>query len=382
MRKRTKSIIMTVLFLMIIFGLTIINLMTPQKSFSENENRLLQELPKFSTTDFFSGTFSSKFETYTTDQFVARDSWVGMKSVVDLAIQKKDMKGVYFAKDDYLIEKYTQEDINQEQFQRNIKRLKEFVQTNQPQLGKEHLKIMVVPTASEILKDKLPKYAPTANQVEMLNQIEDALPEGSFINTFSTLSQHQQQDVYYHTDHHWTSYGAFLTYQQWAQEAGISPWTEQDFTIKQVTDDFYGTIFSKANNPFTKPDSISIYLPKQEMSYQVDFNGEKEPMNSLYNFEYLEKKDKYSMFLNGNNALVTVKTNQTNGKKLLIIKDSYAHSFLPFAANHFEEIHLVDFRYFRKAMSEYMEQEQFTDVLILYNMVNFAKDTNMGTLVK
>ncbi len=373
---------MTVLFLMIIFGLTIINLMTPQKSFSENENRLLQELPKFSTTDFFSGTFSSKFETYTTDQFVARDSWVGMKSVVDLAIQKKDMKGVYFAKDDYLIEKYTQEDINQEQFQRNIKRLKEFVQTNQPQLGKEHLKIMVVPTASEILKDKLPKYAPTANQVEMLNQIEDALPEGSFINTFSTLSQHQQQDVYYHTDHHWTSYGAFLTYQQWAQEAGISPWTEQDFTIKQVTDDFYGTIFSKANNPFTKPDSISIYLPKQEMSYQVDFNGEKEPMNSLYNFEYLEKKDKYSMFLNGNNALVTVKTNQTNGKKLLIIKDSYAHSFLPFAANHFEEIHLVDFRYFRKAMSEYMEQEQFTDVLILYNMVNFAKDTNMGTLVK
>jgi hypothetical protein len=78
--------------------------------------------------------------------------------------------------------------------------------------------------------------------------------------------------------------------------------------------------------------------------------------------------------MSGNNSLVEVKTNNTNGRKLLVIKDSYSHCFVPFALNHFEETHLVDFRYYNSSIKEYMEQEGITDVLVLYNTMNFVKE--------
>ncbi|MGI5960211.1 MAG: DHHW family protein [Massiliimalia sp.] len=384
MKPKTKAVATTAMFLAVLTGLSVANWLWPEKDFSENENRSLQTLPEFSAEKLFSGKYTSQFETYTTDQFIGRDYWVSMKTSADRVTQKKDSGGVYFAEDGYLIEVYREEDVDWEQFQRNVDRLNEFLTSAEQTLGQGHASAMIVPTAGEVLRDKLPAFAPSADQKKMLEQMENTLPAGSFVNLLPVLSEHKEDSIYYHTDHHWTTYGAFLAYQQWAESMGITPLSQEDYEIKTVTESFYGTTYSKANDLGAKPDSIQVYLPKETQSVTLEINSGKETQefNSLYVDSYLEKKDKYSYFLGGNNPVDTIHTGVNNGRKLLIVKDSYAHCFAPFLTSHFEEITLVDLRYFRKGMKEYMEENGFTDVLVLYNLQGFADDKNMGTLVK
>lgn len=382
MKKKTQSVITTVIFLVLIFGVTIVNLLTPEKEFSENENRVLTTLPDLSVDRYFSGKFGTEFEKYTTDQFVGRDYWVGMKTAADRALQKKDSGGVYFAEDGYLIEKHSEQEMNTPQLEKNLSFLKQFITAQSDVLGTEHVKALLAPTAAEILSDKLPAYAPNFNQEKVLNQLENDLPQGTFINLVPLFTQHKEEELYYHTDHHWTTYGAFLAYEEWAASAKVKPWEKDEFRIEQVTDEFYGTTYSKANYYKIQPDKISLYYPKKEMSYHLDINDGKKQMDSLYDLSFLEKKDKYSIFLGTNNPKIKITSSVKNGKKLLLIKDSYAHSMVPFLANHFEEIHMLDFRYYHQGAQKYIEENEITDVLVLYNLVTFAEETNIGKLVR
>ena len=90
--------------------------------------------------------------------------------------------------------------------------------------------------------------------------------------------------------------------------------------------------------------------------------------------EYLDKKDKYSFFLNGNNAKVVVKTNVENNRNLLVIKDSYAHIMAQFLCQNFEEIHFIDPRYYKLSLTEYATENNITDILFLYNISNMISD--------
>ena len=390
MKAKTKAVITTAVFVAILAGLSVSNWLMPEKDFSESENRSLQTLPEFSLERLFSGKYTSQFETYTTDQFIGRDYWVSLKTSADRAALKQDSghtkenPGVYFADDGYLIEVYTEQDVDQDQFELNTGRLKEFLEYAQDSLGAGHASAMIVPTAGEVLRDKLPPFAPSADQEAMLDQLEKALPQGSFVNLLPTLSQYKEQGVFYRTDHHWTTYGAFLGYQDWAKAMGLTPLSQDDYEIKTVTEEFYGTTYSKANDLDAKPDHMEAYLPKAQeaLTLSIDSGREVTEQDSLYMDSFLEKKDKYSYFLGGNNPILTIRTQAGTGRKLLIVKDSYAHCFAPFLTSHFDEITLVDLRYFRQGMKGYLTENGFTDVLVLYNLQGFAEDTNMGALVK
>lgn len=382
MKKRTQSIVTTIIFLVLIFGVTIVNLLVPEKEFSESENRELTTLPAFSVSRYISGKFGTEFEKYTTDQFMARDYWVGMKTASDRALQKKDSGGVYFAEDGYLMEKHSEEEMNTPQLEKNLSFLKQFITKQSETLGAEHVKALLAPTAAEILSDKLPAYAPNFDQAEVLNQFEKTLPESTFVNLIPAFTEHRNEELYYRTDHHWTTHGAYLAYEQWAKAAGLEPWKEDEFRIEQVTDEFYGTTYSKANYSKIEPDRISLYYPKKEMSYHLDINDGKKELDSLYDMSFLEKKDKYSVFLGSNNPKIKITSSVKNGKKLLLIKDSYAHSMVPFLANHFEEIHMLDFRYFHQGAEAYLQENEITDILVLYNMITFAEETNLTKLMR
>ncbi|HAB61840.1 MAG TPA: hypothetical protein DCE48_14305 [Lachnospiraceae bacterium] len=142
----------------------------------------------------------------------------------------------------------------------------------------------------------------------------------------------------------------------------------------QGSDKFYGTLHSKVNVN-VEPDDIYLYEIKEDMNYQLLYNLTDET-DTLYDLSQLEGKDKYSVYMGGNNALVKVKTNNKNGRRLLVIKDSYAHSFVPLAVNHYEETYMIDFRYFNGGVEEFVEENEITDVLVLYNTMNFVKDKN------
>lgn len=371
MRNKIKIII----FIMLIFCITIISIFSKEKNFSENENRYLAQKPKFTFKTFKNGTYAEEYEEYITDQFIFRDNWISIKTYTERAMLKQDINGVYFGKDGYLIEKYT--GFIEDQINKNINRLNDFIKIYSEKVGNNNVKAMIVPTASEVLKNKLPLFAYDNVQKEILDYIKSTLPNGSYIDLANYLEQYNDEYIYYKTDHHWTSLGAYYAYNKWIHEIGITPYEKEDFNIESVCNDFYGTIYSKVNVDI-KPDTIDMYtLKNKNINFILDYDLGDKITHSLYDFSQLEGKDKYAFFLGGNNGLVKIKTNIDNKRKLLIIKDSFANSFVPFSSNNFSEISLIDLRYFNLRISEYIDEEEFTDILFLYNSLNFSKDKNL-----
>lgn len=377
---KKANLISCIIFLLLIFAITIFSLLSPVKAFSENENRLLANKPGFTWNKLFYGEYTSDYETFITDQFVWRDSFIGLKTLTEIAMQKKEINGIYLGKGDYLIETFSSTDVDQDQLSKNESRLIEFASKYSKLLSPERVHIMLVPTASEVLRDKLPAFAEVFNQSEFVERLQNSMNQGVFINLLETLKSHSKDYIYYRTDHHWTSYGAYLAYQQWAGASGFTPFDESEFDKEKVTDSFRGTIYSKLNMDIVSPDEI--YLYKNDLNYSVEYNMDGILKDSLYELDFLEVKDKYSMFLGENNALVQINTENTNGRKLLIFKDSYANCFTPFAVNHYETTFMVDFRYFNMPISQFIQNYGVTDILVLYNVKTFMSDINIYKLAR
>lgn len=379
-KEKLNTYVTVAVFLIFIFVFTVASMIKPDRTFSPSENRYLAQCPKLSVKELFEGTFSKDYEEYITDQFVGRDSWISIKTIAELALSKKDINGVYIGKDDYLIEMH--DDINEEKAYSNADRMLAFLNKEAEVLGSGHVSMMIVPTAVEVLSNKLPAFAQSFDQTGYIDYMKQNM-DGTFVDVRDTLKAHADEDIYYRTDHHWTTYGAYLAYKEWADSLAIDPYEQEDFDINLVADDFLGTIYSKVNYA-GREDSIYLYQVKDDISYALDFNMGMETSDSLYAMEHLETKDKYSVFLNGNNSVVTIDTTggRQDGKTLLIIKDSYAHCFIPFVANHYERTVVIDLRYLKMPISQVLETYEVTDILVLYNAIHFAEDTNMSLIEK
>lgn len=372
--KLTQSI-MAVLFLSLISLVLILNLILPKRELSEAENRKLEQLPEFSFHSFISGKFTSNFEKFITDQFVARDVWVGIKSNADQAIGKKESNGVYLGKDGYLIQKFAE--MKKGELEEKIQSINAFHSVT-PELNKY---VILAPTAVSVLQSKLPKYVSENRELDALDIVKTSLNPGiRYVDVYSALSSHQNESIYYKTDHHWTSKGAFYAYQQLSRQMGFKPMKEEEFEIRTVTYDFYGSLYSKSGFRNLHPDNIDLYVPKHEGKVTVDYVEEEQSTNSMYAMDNVKKKDKYTVFFNGNHSMIQIKTSHREGKKLLVIKDSYANSFVPFLTSHFSEINMVDLRYYEGDVAAFAKQHQIHDMLILYNMNTFIEDPSINYL--
>ncbi len=357
-------------------------LIKPQVDFSENENRNLQTFPELSLQTVFSGQFMKQYDSYTADQFLFRDQWVSLATRELLAIGKRDNQKTYFGKDGYL---FAVDTIDQRQLEKNQLFLQEFLQKAKRKNPDLHATVMIVPTASAVLSEKLPYGAPVPQEIPLIASIGSSV-EGlaTFCDPTQTLLAHADENIYYRTDHHWTSLGAYYAYTAWAGSQGVSAHDLTDYHVNTVSDSFLGTTYSKANLTSIKPEEIQTFerkdVPKATM--QVHTGKEVKFFDSLYDESYLSKKDKYSCFLSSNNPLVTIETGIKNGKTLLVVKDSFANSFVPFLTGEYERIFVVDPRYQRNGILSMIGQESVTDVLVLYNLVNFCNDTNLISLVR
>lgn len=382
-KKKLQSLILCFLFCFLIFGITGWSFVIPVKSFSENENRFLAQMPVFSKETLLDGTYTKEYETFITDQFPLRDAWITLKTMSERAMLKQESNGVYFGRDGYLIETHARSEVNEEQLKTNTERLLTFLERTVEQLGKEHISVILVPTANTILTNKLPPFASGFDQIGYIQKLQSKLKKNHMdeilVDVTSALYNHNEEEIFYRTDHHWTALGAYYAYEEWIQSRKLEPIKLNSYNPIEVTSKFYGTIYSKVNTK-VKPDSIVIYEPKEEKKYQVNYNMGEWVADTLYDEKQLEGKDKYAIFLGGNNAVVSIKSENKNGKKLLIIKDSYAHCFTPFVVDHYEETQMIDLRYFNMLVSDYIDKEGFDDVLFLYNIPNFIKDRNMSNL--
>lgn len=359
------------LFFVLLFSFAAVNLLGRDKEYSENENRMLAQRPGAVPGNIMDGRFMKQYEEYQSDQFVGRDFWIQLKTLVDSFSGKTEENGVFNGKNAYLLEDIAEPD--KEELQDNLKAMKDF----QQKYSGIKMHVMLVPNAANILKRNLPAFAVTADQSALMNQVRAELgAEFNWIDVEKTMINHADEDIYYRTDHHWTTLGAYYAFQDAAEALGITK--EQQIPMKAygVSNNFNGTLSAMSGYQTGYKEAIHIYLPEGENTPQIVVNyvEEQKKSASLYDSSRLKEKDKYAMFLGGNHPVVEIKSDTERTDRLLVIKDSYANCFIPFLAPYYREILVVDPRYYTGDMEKLMEENKITSVLFLYNANTFFKD--------
>ena len=346
-----------------------LNFIETDQRYSEHENRELASRPDFTIQGVISGKYMEEFEEYINDQFIWKSYWLKVKAFMEKIMLKQENNGILIGKNDYLLQPISGPT---EQMQRNITSMNSFSEKNDD----VSVHFLLAPTSVDIYREQRPWLAQSYSQLSIINQVQKQLsPKVSFIDVYETLRQNNQQQLYFRTDHHWTARGAYFAYVEAAKALGFQPYRLDEFNIETVSDTFKGTFYSKANSLKTKPDYIEAFFPKWQIDYEVSYDN-KEKTNSLYEYDYLQKTDQYSFFLDGNHSLVKITSEVENGKKIAVVKDSYAHVFIPFLVNHFDEVHIIDLRFNQSNLRDYLSQNEITDVLFLYNIDHFMTDKN------
>ncbi len=358
-----------IFFCIIMLALCVADFVQEDRFFSESENRILAEKPEFSFAALFSGEYTENYEKYLNDQFVGRDTWITLKTSMDMLLQRKEINGVYLAEDGYLIEQHLERDFPRETRDKKLELLQKLI-TQYPQTL-----VMLAPTADNILTDKLPMQAPFFDQRAFLAEVKAAVGEDNVIDLFPALSTHAGEKIYYKTDHHWTTTGTYYAYLEWTAKKDIAPIEYSLDNLQAVTSDFKGTLQSKINLPI-KGEEIHIF--SETLTYPVKLKYDMMlETDSFYEEKYLEGKNKYGYFLDDNHGLIEITTGSKVKKQLFVIKDSYANSMIPLLAPHYEKIYVLDLRYFNGMLFPFMQgMDEYgnMDVLVLYNMVHFIND--------
>lgn len=378
--KYLRQILPVFVFGVILFGLTTVSLTTEEKSYSASERRELQTRPKLTKKTIKNGKFQEKYETYLSDQFPGRDSWVQLQTNTSRLLGKKESNGVYFAKDDYLLEHYGEEDFSGKQAQKNRKALAKFVKKTKEQMN---VRVMIVPTKTAILKEKLPAFAPVYDEQNFYRKLEEQLGDLSkevLIPVTDELQAHKSEDIYYRTDHHWTTLGAWYGYSAYLKAVGDDRGQAIAKKELQLADsNFYGTTYAKVRQA-SRPDSIYLYEPTQQLT--VVYNMGEKTTDTLYEMDNLTSKDPYSVFTGGNQPVLEITGGSKNGKVLMVIKDSFANCMVPFLAEDYEKLIVLDLRQLNARCSKLIEMFAPTDLLILYNSAQFAKDRDFAMKCK
>ena len=385
--KKVRIIIIIVFigFFVLISGASLI---IKDREFSPNENRYLAETPELSWDNILSGKFQDGLEDYLRDQVCFRDGWITVKTGIQKACGDTDIGGAYVGKDGYDFEKITPEDVDEKQVDRNIKAVEDYFMTASETIDKQKLSFLLVPTSGLVMQEKLPKNARLFDQAKYIDQVQKAMKDYNFVDVRDTLMDHNEEYIYYKTDHHWTSAGACLAYEVWSEHTGGEAETEDGLVKNVVSDKFRGSLYSKILDADSAYDEIWTYgLQKDDAFGSKDCTvtiDEKQQLDSIYDDEMLQKKDKYAYFLSGNYGQVHIQNqkaaSKAKGKNILIIKDSFANSFVPFVTQDYENIYMVDLRYYNGDMKSYLQEHNITDVLVLYNISNFISDRNLHKL--
>lgn len=370
------------LFALFILGFSVWDLLTPDREMSEMENRMLQQKPALTLKNLFAkgdNAYNQKYEKYVGDQFVLRDQWITLKSRAESALGKIENNGIAYGKDGYLFEKEISVDV--ENLESNLGYVQEFLEMY-PQ---QRVTFSIIPNAYTVLTSKLPVgFANiTVDQRAWIASVYDQLSAGNLtkLDITDTLAAHSDEYIYYRTDHHWTTYGAYLAYCQYVQSLGLTPVSRETLqTVKGGdVEGFYGTFDAKAKKADVQPDTITWY----DIPCRVEINGEE--AESLHDLSKFQVRDKYAALMRSNNALTVlysqVNQDRQDGRtsRVLVVKDSYGNSMIPYLCYNFDEVYAVDLRYLGK-MSAVLDGTEFDDLLILYNFANFVDDTNVPKL--
>lgn len=349
--------------------------------FSENENRYLSTLPKLSFKSLQDGSATKGIQDWFSDNFAARDFFMNVRAYSERLLCKTEINDVYLCKDGFLIEKPASDD--------RLYKIADILSSFNSKIKGKDVSLMLVPTAISVYSDKLPKDSNSGNQIDYMNRLYELSGIKRIDVSDTLISKGKEYDgstyensLYYRLDHHWTSLGAYFAYDKFCKDKGIEAVPFDKLNKQKISDNFKGTVYSKLNDFSIKGETMYSYDNKDRV--KVKYSDIDKDFDTLYAEEYLDKKDKYSYFLNNLHGYCLIENlDSKNDKELVIIKDSYANCFIPMLVKHYKKIHVFDTRIYKEKVSDFINKNTSCEceVLILYNLATINNDTGIGGIM-
>ena len=343
-----KNKILSISFIIIIFSLSIISIILPDKDISETERRYLMHFPTLNIKTIFNGDFFEEFNTYTVEQFPFREIFIKIKGLAtNKLFLKKEENGV-FIKDGNFFE------IDSSIDDKSIDYFLELVTKIKNNFSSENIYYSIIPDKNYYTKEEIPKI----NYNELVKTINKNLQDITYINIFNELSL----DSYYKTDIHWKQEKIGEVVKTIALHMNNEP---IDIKYNKLTyDNFYGALYGKIPNN-EKPDTITYLIDENTINTKV-FDYEKNQYYKVYEEQNLKNIDSYDIFLGGAKALLIMENkNSKTNKELVIFRDSFGSSLAPLLLPYYKKITLVDLRYIN------------SDYIINNNLIDFNNNQDI-----
>lgn len=366
--------------LVVIYGFSVATFIVPDTKFSEDENRALQQKPKFSISTLVNGKFTSEIADYYADQIPLRNIFVGTKAVAEIAMQKQENDDVLLCSGGYIIAKDDYPDYAA--VDKNLKAVNRFAAA----LENVDLRVAIAGRGQDVLTKYMPALYPAEERTEKLfGHVSDSLSGITQIDLLDPLKSRADSGeyVYYRTDHHWTTLGAYYAYVEIMKSYGMEAYPLDYFTRETASDAFYGTTWSKAGMKWIKPDTIEYFRYPGDDKIVTEIVDSKETLDGMYDRDYLSVKDKYSSFIGGNNGHVKIHPSDSKEaakrETLILVKDSFGHSLAPFLAAHFN-LEIIDLRYYKLPLIDFVKETGADKMLIMYNMDSVVNSNSLAML--
>ena len=371
---KKRKLILPILFSVVIILIAFVTFVFPPKDYSKNEKRILAEFPEFTWENVSSGNFGAEFEKYLSDHLAGRDFFVGLNAYFDMLMGKNSLGDIYNAKDGYLINapKTNSEDT----FVKNMNNIEKFTVTHDLDAT-----LMIIPSAGYIMADKLPHFHGNYRDGELFKKASELTPSVRFFDTRSHLSKGYTDgmQVYYKTDHHLTSEGSYILYREYCDLVGVDYPDKEDYTIEKH-EGFRGTTYSGSGYFLNESDFLEIWDLGLKVKVTLEEKDSVET-DKLFYREHLDKMDKYPVYLDGNHSYVHIENPRGKSVNLLVIRDSYAQNLAPFLAYNYKNIYMLDMRYYRNNMNEFLESKDIDSVLCVYGIDTLITDESTSWLL-
>ena len=373
---RTNRFVCLLFSLLLVLPVPLI-LLCPTEDFSPTENRMLAVFPTWDAEAFFDGSYTKGIGKFLADRFPFREALLKIKSTSELLAGKRQNGNVFFGKDMYQIKRLEECDLemltqNKQAAERIAAHLR---------LTEKPVATLYAPRAIDVLGSKLPRGYPQSAAEKPWTILEYS----PLTDILSEKAAHGEA-VWYRTDHHWSSLGAYYAYEFLGNELGYTPLPKSAFRTEIAKENFLGTSASASLFPIQKSDAIVRYRFEGDEEFTVTDLSTGKTLRGFYDDEKLSTTDAYANFLGGNFAHLSIKKSGQEARPLLlVIKDSYANCLVPFLARHFD-IEMLDTRYIRGASYELLDEitakEEYAGTLLLWNAETLCGDAGLSLFLR
>lgn len=396
-----------IIFCALLFAGGIASLSMKKTAVSEMENRKLASFPQYSDSMLLSGGYFRKIEIYYADNFPLRDKWISVSAALrrkfgfesgDIKIYDPTNNAEANEKNDTTKNELNSGPLPDDGATGEVKK-RVFVFKNRAfemfgggtgigksyasvinsynRLGIPNLQVynLIIPVALEFeITEKYKKLQrPNREAIEnVYNNLDSNIKK---VWAIDEIRKHRTEYIYFNTDHHWTSLGAYYAYRAFCETAGLTP-VSLDTVASKTKPAFLGSLYRLTRDPGlqTNPDSVRYYLFRDSLNFYVGTNEKlRYWIKSKMYAESVKGAFSYSVFLQGDLPIVKIETQKKNGKKIAIVKESYGNAFAPFLANNYEKVIVVDQRYYTGDFLAMLKTEGINELLFINNI--FAAHT-------